>query len=475
MKKLLLLCWVTLFGRAGITTAQSIPNFADAYTQLTQYAQRFSFAPQHFEKSSFDHQLWIKGTVEGVKFNAALRAQGKQDKKLGDLQTIINIEGEASEWADFSAQVKLVLEAIMKDGVFFYKISDVQGALSEYGEAEDINELFDPELTNQWIKTNSSYLNIGFNYLDTSLLKSANFDLALPDYPLREVVSQDGNVFYLKWDIENIARFLSEKGMVDGFATELLLGMLQELEEIPVTMKVGDSSLTLSFVGEDQKFTISLSNTSLSIHYQSDSDLFYLIMKKGKDSDKLGFIVVQDGIAQALGIFDLKIESTTTSRKTSIKGSIQALESAFDEFDVHIDYLGQTNSVEFVDIQAPANYLDLEDYYRGDYEEYEEIDFEDTEAYYDYFYAEEQEKYGKFCTNEQNGCKIVSKAEALAIPACKAYINNYSAMIASLDVEDQSYYVEDLLSDLGKLQTMNANFATYNCDVWNGRIENRIW
>jgi len=412
--------------------------------------------------------------MRGVNFKVALRAQGKHDKKLGDMQTAINLEGEFSGGVDFFGQAKLVVETILKDDVLFGKISDVNGFISEYGEIGDFKEEFDPELTNQWIKMDSDYIHIGIDYIDASLLKGSSFrGFSLPSYPLWEVISQEGNVFHLRWNTENLARFLNENIVNDSFVKEMIWNLLSDLEEYPITMTVGDKFLTLSFIGENDVTVVTLSNSSLSIKYQYDSNLFYLIMKKGNTSDKLGFIIAENGVAQILGTFDIKIDSSSVLQKISIKGNIKALESTFKGFDVNIDYLGQTNALIFVDIQAPTDYLDLEEYYRGnDYwdDDYRgddyEADIQTSEEYYDYYYAEEQAQYGKFCDSDDKNCALATKAEVLALPSCKAYFDSYVRYITQLDKSDQSYHMEEFLDELALLQEKNLNYANYFCSYY---------
>lgn len=473
MKKLFSLLWIGVFLFAGVTMAQATtPTFEEAYTQLLQYAQQYSLTNESFEKSSFSHQLGIKWEIEGTSFKANILIQGKHDKKLGDMQNSIAVEGEFAEGIDFFGQVKLLIHTIIQEGNFFYNISDVSGSLSEYGEQVSFGEYFDTELTNTWIKSDSDYLDLGMSYIDTSFLKLSSFQwFSLPNYPLWEVISQEGNSFTLGWNKLNLARFLNEEVSKDLFAKQILWELLRDIEDTPITMQVKDNSTILSFSGEDGEVVLTFSPTTLSLKYQDYSDLFYLILKKWNTSDKLGFIIVEDSVAQVLGAFDLQFSNNPAISQTlSIKGNIRALEDTFEDFNLSIDYLWKEQAEPTVTIQAPIDYINLEEYYWKDYEDWgdyeDETDFENSREYYDYYYVEEQEQYGKFCDSDEKDCVLSTKAEILALPSCKAYFASYAQYISQFEKDEQWYFIEELLDELASLQEVNLNYVNYFCEYY---------
>jgi hypothetical protein len=331
----------------------------------------------------------------------------------------------------------------------------------------NISDYLDTGFVNTRIKSDSDYLDLGISYADISSLKQPPLNsISLPEYPLWEVVKQEGNVFTLKWNTLNLAKFIKDSLKIDSFSNEMILDILRDLEDtVTITMKVEDKTITLSFVGEDEALVIQLSDSSLSLQYQEFSDVFYLIFKKGTTSDKLGFVVVEDGVAQVLGTFDLqRTINPAISQNISLKGNIKTLESSLEEVDVTIDYLGQEKALPSLDIQAPSEYIAQEAYSRGEYED--EPEFENSRAFFDYYYAEEQEQYGTFCDSDDTSCSLATKEEILALPVCKAYFDSYIHHIAQFDQDEQSYYVKEFIDELDSLQEMNLPYATYFCEYY---------
>jgi hypothetical protein len=115
MKKCLFTLCFGIIGLVGVSYAQSTPSFEEAYAQMLQYVQLYSPENEQFTHTNFDHQLGVKGKVEGVSFDVNLHTQGNHNRVSGDLQHTTSLGATFAEGVDFFGEVKGILEMIIKD------------------------------------------------------------------------------------------------------------------------------------------------------------------------------------------------------------------------------------------------------------------------------------------------------------------------------------------------------------------------